>query len=83
MKRGTVYLWSSMTLHGTKPTIDDLPKISLRYTIKKNNKLNKKNLPINRLLNKVKGKLYLKIMRDDVKLKSKNLDQLKFNKILK
>jgi len=80
--KGTVYFWSSITLHGTKPTKSDKHRISLRYTIKKNKNYKNKVLIDNILnnMNKVKG---LDIMRDDIDLNSKNLTQLKFNKILK
>jgi hypothetical protein len=39
-KAGTVYLWSSNTLHGTSPSLNDNDKfrISLRYLIKKTSK---------------------------------------------
>lgn len=77
-KSGTVYVWSSLTLHGTQPqeNKDDF-RISLRYIIRKSNKVSK-TTEINNL---IKNVLPIKTMRDDVDLK--NFKQLKFSKILK
>ena len=47
---GTAYIWSCLTVHGTKPQKDkDTFRISLRYLIKKNKK-NKKKFIIDKLL---------------------------------
>ena len=81
-KTGTVYFWSSMTLHGTKPTNGDEFRISLRYTIKKN-KNNKKVTIMDEILSKVDSNKGLNIMRDDIDWKSKNYEQVKFDKVLK
>jgi hypothetical protein len=77
---GTVYLWSSITLHGTKPQKSDKSRISLRYTIKKNSKNNGNEL-IDDLLNSSKGQLTMKKTRNDIDLKT--FEQVKFNKFLK
>lgn len=51
-KTGSVYIWSCLTMHRTKPFKKcDLPRVSLRYTIKKNIK-NKKNFLIDDFLSK-------------------------------
>lgn len=76
---GSVYIWSSMTLHGTIPVGGDLPRFSLRYTIKKNSK-NKQPFLIDKLLNGVKGYKKLNTMRDDL---NNSFEQVKFNKTLK
>ena len=80
--KGTVYFWSSMTLHGTKPIKSDKHRISLRYTIRKNKKSTKKVL-IDSILNNLDNIKGLDIMRDDINVFSKNHTQLKFNKVLK
>lgn len=42
-KKGTTFVWSSLTFHKTKPFISsDKPRISLRYTFKKNKNLKEK-----------------------------------------
>ena len=74
--------WSSMTLHGAKALDKDMPRISLRYTIKKN-KNNKNKVLIDKLIDSAKNKKALEIMRDDFDWNSKNYTQTKFNKILK
>jgi len=80
---GSVYLWSSMTLHGTTPaTFNDSPRTSLRYTIKKNSS-NTENTLIDSLLKNAGGNLQLNAMRDDVYLNSLNGKQSRFNKVLK
>ena len=77
-KKGTVYIWTSLTLHGTQPQENkDEFRISLRYLIKKSEK-NKKTTYIDQL---TKNLSPIKNMRDDVNLK--NFNQIKFNKILK
>tara|TARA_X000001036_G_scaffold124191_1_gene117723 strand:- start:19884 stop:20789 length:906 start_codon:yes stop_codon:yes gene_type:complete len=78
-KAGSLYIWSSMTLHGTIPVSGDLPRFSLRYTIKKNDK-NKKKFLIDKLLNSVDGLTKLNTMRDDL---DKSFKQVKFKKVLK
>ena len=79
-KTGTVYFWSSMTLHGTKPTSGDDFRISLRYTIKKNsNSNNNKGTLIDDILNSFKKNNFLQKVRDDIK----DHKQIKFNKRLK
>ena len=77
-KKGTAYIWTSLTLHGTQPqeNKDDF-RISLRYLIKKSKK-NKKITQIDKITKKLSP---IKKMRDDVNLK--NFNQVKFNKILK
>ncbi len=77
-KRGTVYIWSSLTLHGTQPqkNKDDF-RISLRYIIRKSKKTSE-TTEINNLLKNISP---IKTMRDDIDLK--NFKQLKFSKILK
>lgn len=77
---GTVYLWSSLTLHGTKPTKSDTSRISLRYTIKKNPDNTGTEL-IDDLLNSSEGHLTMEKTRDDIDLET--FEQVKFNKILK
>jgi len=81
--RGNVYLWSSLILHGTNPQQSNIPRISLRYDFKPNSKNEKKNISINKFLKKVKGNLSMSVVRDDINLASKRMEQLKFNKILK
>ena len=78
---GSVYLWSSMTLHGTKPHGSDLPRISLRYTIQKDH--SQSDTIIDKLIDSVKNRKASSSMRDDIDLNSKNHQQLKFNKTLK
>ncbi len=80
--KGTVYFWSSVTLHGTKPTKNDKHRISLRYSIKKNKK-NKNKVLIDNILDNMYKVKKLDIMRDDIDLNSKKFTQLKFNRILK
>ena len=80
-KCGSVYLWSSMTLHGTKPHEADQPRISLRYTIQKDRY--QRNTLIDQLIESVANRKASSIMRDDIDLNSKNHQQLKFNKTLK
>ncbi len=47
---GSVFIWSSLTMHRTKPfKSSDLPRISLRYTFRKNSK-NKNNFKIDEFL---------------------------------
>ncbi len=77
-KSGTVYIWSSLTLHGTQPqeNKDDF-RISLRYIIRKSNKVYRAT-EINKLIKNISP---IKTMRDDVN--PKNFKQLKFGKILR
>ena len=77
-KKGTAYIWTCLTLHGTQPhkKYDEF-RISLRYLIRKSKK-NKINTEIDNLLN---YKLVLDKTRNDINLK--NFKQVKFNKILK
>ena len=78
---GSVYLWSSMTLHGTKPHESNLPRISLRYTIQKDP--HQANTLVDQLIDPVRNRKAPSLMRDDIDLNSKNHQQLKFNKTLK
>ena len=76
-KSGTAYIWTCLTLHGTKPHHkNDQFRISLRYLIKKSEK-NQKEVLLDKLLNTNDnvGKV-----RNDV---DKNYIQRKFTKILK
>ena len=77
-KSGTVYIWSSLTLHGTQPqeNKDDF-RISLRYIIRKSNKVYR-TTEINNLIKNISP---IKNMRDDID--PKNFKQLKFGKILR
>jgi len=77
---GTAYIWTSMTLHGTKPqATNDLSRISLRYTIKKTGL--DKSL-INDIIDQLDGPQTMSEVRDDFD-NLENLKQIKFNKILK
>lgn len=76
-KSGTAYIWTCLTLHGTKPhDKNDQFRISLRYLIKKSKK-NKKDFLLDKLLN---TKVNVGKVRNDV---DKNYIQKKFVKILK
>ena len=77
---GNAYIWTSMTLHGTKPqATNDLSRISLRYTIKKNGG---STSLINDIIKKLDGPLTMSEVRDDFE-NEENLKQVKFSKILK
>ena len=79
-ERGYAFLWSSITLHGTRPQTSDKARISLRYTFKKNDN-NKKNELINDLLNSSEGPLTTEKGRDDINLET--FEQVKFDKVLR
>ncbi len=76
---GSAYIWTSMTLHGTKPeATNDLSRISLRYTIKKTGK----DLSlIDKIIDELNGPKTMSEVRDDFE-DEETLKQVKFNKIL-
>lgn len=43
-KKGSMYLWSALTIHGTFKSTSLVPRVALRYSIKKNSNNNKKNI---------------------------------------
>ena len=70
-----------MTLHGTKPINDGQSRISLRYIIKKNNRNKEKKLLIDKIIkNDVTGDLKLNVMRSDININSKKLNQIIYKK---
>ena len=76
---GSAYIWTSMTLHGTKPaSTNDLSRISLRYTIKKT--VQDVSL-IDKIIDKLNGPKTMSEVRDDFE-DEETLKQVKFNKIL-
>ncbi len=77
-KKGTAYIWTSLTLHGTQPQkSEDEFRISLRYLIKKSRHCRKKT-EIDKL---IKNSSPINKTRNDINLKS--FKQIKFNKVLK
>jgi len=77
-KKGTAYIWTSLTLHGTQPQRKkDEFRISLRYLIKKSRHCQKKT-EIDKLIN---NSSLINKTRNDINLKS--FKQIKFDKILK
>ncbi len=68
---GSVFVWSCVTMHRTRPfKSSDLPRISLRYTIRKN-KNNKNNLIIDKFLKKHSLENFRNDLNNTTTLKSK------------
>jgi hypothetical protein len=77
-KKGTVYIWTSLTLHGTQPQKrEDEFRISLRYLVKKSPNC----LKTTEIDNLIKNSSTINKTRNDINFK--NFKQIKFNKILK
>tara|TARA_B100000780_G_scaffold53989_1_gene33693 strand:+ start:1337 stop:2248 length:912 start_codon:yes stop_codon:yes gene_type:complete len=77
-KKGTVYIWTSLTLHGTQPQKrEDEFRISLRYLVKKSPNC----IKITEIDNLIKNSSTINKTRNDINFK--NFKQIKFNKILK
>ena len=78
---GDFFIWSSFTLHGTEPSSSKIPRISIRYTIKKKKSSKLKRSAIDNLYKNIKGKIFLKKVRNDIN--EKTFKQKKFKKNLK
>ena len=79
-KSGSVYLWSALTLHGTRASNSSKPRVALRYSFKKKNK-NKKTV-IDEIYKNFK-QLYLKnSTRSDIKVRKKTVKQIKVGRFL-
>ena len=64
-EKGSVYFWTSLSLHGTKPSPKNSEmRISLRYLIEKNRK-SKKDYLIDELNQQIKGPLSSSTLRID------------------
>ena len=64
-KKGSVYFWTSLSLHGTKPSPKNSEmRISLRYLIEKNRK-SKRDYLIDKLNQQIKGPLSSSRLRAD------------------
>ena len=64
-QKGSVYFWTSLSLHGTKPSPKNSEmRISLRYLIEKNRK-SKRDYLIDKLNQQIKGPLSSSILRID------------------
>ena len=64
-KKGSVYFWTSLTLHGTEPSPkNSKTRISLRYLIEKNSK-SKGDYVLDKLNQQIKGPLSSSILRTD------------------
>ncbi len=70
-KAGRAYLWSALTLHGTKKSLKNKPRIALRYSIKRS-KNKKKIFLIDKVYNGLKIRLNNKT-RVDIKINKNNL----------
>ena len=79
-KRGSVYLWSALTLHGTVKSTNNKPRVALRYSIKRDKK--SKNCLIDKLYKNLNIKLKNKT-RTDLKISnSKFLKYIKTQRFL-
>ena len=78
---GDFFIWSSFSLHGTNPSNDKMPRISIRYTIKKNKSSMSHLSDIDKLYKNIQGSFFLKKVRDDIN--EKTFKQKKFKKVLK
>ena len=79
-KSGSVYLWTALTLHGTKASTSTKPRVALRYSFKKKNK--KKSSLINKVYKNL-NKLSLKnSTRSDILVSKKSVKQLKQKRFL-
>ena len=65
-KRGAMYLWSALTIHGTIKSTNVLPRVALRMSVKKN-KNNKTTTLIDNLYKDKKIRLERKT-RTDIKI---------------
>jgi hypothetical protein len=78
-KKGTVFLWTALTLHGTKLSNALKPRISLRYTFKKRSS----SVGLIDELYKDQNSISLKkTTRDDIKFQKKELVQVKNQRFL-
>ena len=76
-KKGKVYLWSALTIHGTTKSTNKSPRVALRYSIRKN-KNNKSECLIDKLYKNLKIRLDHKT-RTDILSKEKKI--IKYKKI--
>ena len=77
---GDFFIWSGFTLHGTEPSNSKIPRISIRYTIKKKSSKLRRSV-IDNLYKNIKGETFLKKVRNDIN--EKTFKQKKFKKTLK
>lgn len=70
-KKGRIYLWSALTIHGTTKSTNKNPRVALRYSIKKN-KNNRSECLIDKLYNNLKIRLDHKT-RTDLSYKGKKI----------
>jgi len=75
-EKGSVSFWTPLILHGTKPMINNKPRISLRYLIEKNPK-NMENFLIDEHSKYVEGPLSTSIPRIDVNKEGKFINSKK------
>lgn len=68
-KKGRIYLWSALTIHGTSQSTNKNPRVALRYSIRKN-KNNRSECLIDKLYNNLKIRLDHKT-RTDISYKGK------------
>ena len=78
-EKGSVFLWSALTIHGTKLSNALKPRVSVRYTFKK--KSSSVGL-IDELYKDLKSISLKKITRDDIKLQKKSVVQIKNQRFL-
>ena len=78
-EKGSVYLWTALTLHGTKLSNALKPRVSVRYTFKK--KSSSVGL-IDELYKDLKSISLKKTTRDDIKLQKKGVVQIKNQRFL-
>ena len=78
-EKGSVFLWTALTIHGTKLSNALKPRVSVRYTFKK--KSSSVGL-IDELYKDLKSISLKKITRDDIKLQKKGVVQIKNQRFL-
>lgn len=80
-KKGSIYLWSALTIHGTVKSSSLSPRVALRYSIKKNSNNNKKNI-IDNLYDGLKTKLENKTRTDVILNKGKTIQYIQHKRFL-
>ena len=80
-KKGRVYLWSALTIHGTTKSTNKKPRVALRYSIRKN-KDNKSECLIDRLYNNLKIRLDHKTRTDILSKGKKTVKHKKIKRFL-
>ena len=75
-----MFLWTALTLHGTKSSTAQKPKISVRYTFKKG-KSSSAGL-IDKLYKDLKNISLKKTARSDIELQKKGVIQIKYQRFL-